>query len=395
MTGPSGLQKTESLDEFVGGSEQRRRYGEAERPGSPAPIASPAVSQPVSSQTQAPTQVAPRFNRSKATITTQKGPQFFAVDLALTPEEQRWGTKFRETMPLEVGMFYVYSRPQIGSQGMEDTLLPLDVLFISPDGHIAEIVSRAPLAEGSIKSKSPVLAMLELNIGTASRLGIKVGDAVRVDAFADMFLMTKPLLSLATPKSSPLPVRTVRVAVLGDKTKCDIRYQELKMGPGEYQSFKRKCMGEGWDGAQMHQQLNEDRWPNEQVFGGHHQVLPAAKLSAVDAFEATSFAWRDYPRCGFKFVLTNKTANAVRNVKFVVSFYGRDGAIIDSTNGEYRATIHGYTAKTLRSSTVFNPYEYKLPDPEECEVESRAARVEVRMIDYQLAEGNDMFMPRY
>jgi hypothetical protein len=36
----------------------------------------------------------------------------------------------------------------------------------------------------------------------------------------------------------------MNVEVLGDRVRCDIRYQELKIPPGEYQAFKRKCMGE-------------------------------------------------------------------------------------------------------------------------------------------------------
>jgi hypothetical protein len=38
------------------------------------------------------------------------------------------------------------------------------------------------------------------------------------------------------------------VEVLGDRVRCDIRYQELKIPATEYQSFKRKCMGDKWDG---------------------------------------------------------------------------------------------------------------------------------------------------
>ena len=36
----------------------------------------------------------------------------------------------------------------------------------------------------------------------------------------------------------------MNVEVLGDRVRCDVRYQELKIAPTEYQSFKRKCMGE-------------------------------------------------------------------------------------------------------------------------------------------------------
>ncbi len=40
----------------------------------------------------------------------------------------------------------------------------------------------------------------------------------------------------------------MNVEVLGDRVRCDFRYQELKIPATEYQSFKRKCMGDKWDG---------------------------------------------------------------------------------------------------------------------------------------------------
>ncbi len=40
----------------------------------------------------------------------------------------------------------------------------------------------------------------------------------------------------------------VNVEVLGDRVRCDVRYQELKIPVSEYHSFKRKCMGDKLDG---------------------------------------------------------------------------------------------------------------------------------------------------
>lgn len=40
----------------------------------------------------------------------------------------------------------------------------------------------------------------------------------------------------------------MNIEVLGDKVRCDIRYEELKIPATEYQWFKRKCMGDKWDG---------------------------------------------------------------------------------------------------------------------------------------------------
>jgi hypothetical protein len=50
-----------------------------------------------------------------------------------------------------------------------------------------------------------------------------------------------------TPKAAFAAPAEVNVEVLGDRVKCDFRYQELKIPPSEYQSFKRKCMGANWE----------------------------------------------------------------------------------------------------------------------------------------------------
>ena len=67
---------------------------------------------------------------------------------------------------------------------MKNTLIPLDMLFIESDGRIAKIVERTvPLSLASIASERPVRAVLELNAGTAARLGIQPGDRVLHPAF--------------------------------------------------------------------------------------------------------------------------------------------------------------------------------------------------------------------
>ena len=51
-----------------------------------------------------------------------------------------------------------------------------------------------------------------------------------------------------SPKAAVAATADTNVEVLGDRVRCDVRYQELKIPPTEYQSFKRKCMGDKWDG---------------------------------------------------------------------------------------------------------------------------------------------------
>jgi uncharacterized protein len=59
----------------------------------------------------------------------------------------------------------------------------LDVLFIDESGVIFQISpSRPPRSGDPVISKSPGKAMLEINGGTVSRLGIKVGDVINTPA---------------------------------------------------------------------------------------------------------------------------------------------------------------------------------------------------------------------
>ena len=46
------------------------------------------------------------------------------------------------------------------------------------------------------------------------------------------------------PKAAVAAPLEMNVEVLGDRVRCDVRYQELKIPATEYQLFKRKCMGD-------------------------------------------------------------------------------------------------------------------------------------------------------
>jgi hypothetical protein len=56
------------------------------------------------------------------------------------------------------------------------------------------------------------------------------------------------LQQAVSPTSAVAAPAEVNVEVLGDRVRCDFRYIELKISPGEYQVFKRRCMGPKWDG---------------------------------------------------------------------------------------------------------------------------------------------------
>lgn len=105
---------------------------------------------------------------------------FFDVELALTPPQQSRGLMFRTEMADNEGMLFVFSDVQMRSFWMKNTLIPLDMLFIHPDGTIHHIHHNAkPQDLTSVTSRYPSKAVLELNGGTADKMGIKEGDKVR------------------------------------------------------------------------------------------------------------------------------------------------------------------------------------------------------------------------
>lgn len=111
----------------------------------------------------------------------------FDVELALTPAAQARGLMYRDSLPENGGMLFVFNRPVIRSFWMKNTYIPLDMLFIDSDGRIVNIHHNAiPHDLTSISSEQPALAVLELAGGTAERLGISAGDVIYHERFGNV-----------------------------------------------------------------------------------------------------------------------------------------------------------------------------------------------------------------
>ncbi len=103
----------------------------------------------------------------------------FDVEIARTPAEQAYGLMNRKSMGMNYGMLFLFPTEDERSFWMRNTLIPLDMLFIREDGTIHSIHESAiPHDLTPVLSKGPVLAVLEINGGRASALGIKPGDRV-------------------------------------------------------------------------------------------------------------------------------------------------------------------------------------------------------------------------
>ncbi len=99
------------------------------------------------------------------------------VALAQSPTEQEKGLKFREHLPKNQGMLFVYPYPQILSFWMSNTFIPLDIAFIDHKGEIVSIQQMQPLNEEKrYISPVPVQYALEMNQGWFKQNGVRKGD---------------------------------------------------------------------------------------------------------------------------------------------------------------------------------------------------------------------------
>lgn len=124
------------------------------------------------------------FRKEPLQIESDGKRHSFTVELALTPEQRAQGLMYRQSMAVDAGMLFLEEGERDQLMWMRNTYIPLDMVFIRADGTIHHIHARAvPKTDTTITSHGPVKGVLELNGGTASRLGLKPGDKVIHPAF--------------------------------------------------------------------------------------------------------------------------------------------------------------------------------------------------------------------
>jgi uncharacterized membrane protein (UPF0127 family) len=112
-------------------------------------------------------------------IVSKTGVHTFAVEMAVTPEEQARGLMFRRELPEGQGMLFDFQREQPATFWMKNTYVSLDMIFIRSDGRILRIAENTvPLSEALVPSGGAVRAVLEVVAGTARKLAIVPGDRV-------------------------------------------------------------------------------------------------------------------------------------------------------------------------------------------------------------------------
>ena len=113
------------------------------------------------------------------------GGSRFSVEIADTQETQRLGLMFRDSMPADHGMLFIFPNEAPRSFWMKNTRIPLDIMYFDKELKLVSLsadtppckVSRCP----SYPSIAPAKYVLELNAGLAASLGVAVGDKLKLD----------------------------------------------------------------------------------------------------------------------------------------------------------------------------------------------------------------------
>jgi uncharacterized membrane protein (UPF0127 family) len=107
------------------------------------------------------------------------------IEIADTPELRKNGLMHRTLLQKDHGMLFVY--PMQAEQGvwMKNTLIPLDVIFISADNKIVAILENLPPCYHDpcpvYSSTAQAKYMLEIQAGSIAEKTIKIGQTVMID----------------------------------------------------------------------------------------------------------------------------------------------------------------------------------------------------------------------
>ena len=101
----------------------------------------------------------------------------YSVEIASSQEERRIGLMNRPILEESHGMLFIFDDENYRSFWMKDTLIPLDIIFISSDFKIVDITTLEPcgIICNSYLSKEKAMYVLEVNLGS----GIKIGDIIQ------------------------------------------------------------------------------------------------------------------------------------------------------------------------------------------------------------------------
>jgi uncharacterized membrane protein (UPF0127 family) len=116
------------------------------------------------------------------TIPLYIGSEKFVVEIADTVKKQMLGLMYRESIPDDYGMLFVYPGPDYHSMWMKNCKVNLDIIFLDNNKRVINMYINVPPCFKepceSYPSKRPARYALELRGNRAKELNLQPGDAI-------------------------------------------------------------------------------------------------------------------------------------------------------------------------------------------------------------------------
>jgi len=119
------------------------------------------------------------FPQTTLTVSGGGSTHQFTIWVANTAPRDEQGLMFVRELPAERGMLFTGEQPRVWTMWMRNTYIPLDMLFVTGDGHVVKIAHAIPHDDTTISSEVEVSAVIELQGGISEKLHLKVGDVAK------------------------------------------------------------------------------------------------------------------------------------------------------------------------------------------------------------------------
>ncbi|HSN26778.1 MAG TPA: DUF192 domain-containing protein [Kofleriaceae bacterium] len=131
----------------------------------------------------APAAAAPKpANQPKVSIDTPRGPVTVDVEVVSTAAKIEKGLMYRQYLAPDAGMLFLMGKEKAWTFWMHNTLIPLDMIFITKDMTVAGVVHDAePKTDTLRQVETPSLYVLEVNGGYTASHGVIDGAKVRFE----------------------------------------------------------------------------------------------------------------------------------------------------------------------------------------------------------------------
>ncbi len=106
------------------------------------------------------------------------GDHRITAEIAQRPADLQRGLMFRESLPPDHGMLFLFPDEALRSFWMRNTTIPLSIAYADASGRIVRIADLEPLDERQVTSLGPARYALEMNRGWFSAHAVVAGDRI-------------------------------------------------------------------------------------------------------------------------------------------------------------------------------------------------------------------------